>query len=165
MRTSEAGLLLGLCAYSDTVLWKRIPARHVFCRTLQIVSCEGGELYFFCFKCFSKMGQQMLERKKEREGERWRRRRKKNSQGKLFALQCGPRGKWEREKKSGRDRGKRRCLLCMFWSFFFLTQHFLGQRTLWPLASALLKIQYLSVFSFKHFLQCLPSDLMLQTLF
>lgn len=162
MRTSEAGLLLGLCAYSDSVLWKRIPAQHVFCRTLQIVSCEGGELYLFCFKCFSKMGQQMLERKRER----WRRRKKKkkNSQGKLFTLQCGPRGKLEREEEWERSREETLPLLYVL-VFFFLTQHFLGQRTLWPLSSALLKIQYLSVFSFKNFLQCLPSDLMLQTLF
>lgn len=56
----------------------------------------------------------MLERK--REGERWR--RKKNSQGKLFALQCGLRGKLEREEEWERSREETLPLLYVLVFFF-----------------------------------------------
>lgn len=117
----------------------------------------------FCFKCFSKMGQQMLERKKEGEVEEEEEEEEKQPRQTVYSAVWAERKARERRrvgKIEGRDAASTVC-----FGLFFLTQHFLGQRTLWPLSSALLKIQYLSVFSFKNFLQCLPSDLMLQTLF
>lgn len=105
----------------------------------------------------------MLERKKEREVEEEEEEEEKQPRQTVYSAVWAERKARERRRVGeieGRDAAS-----TVFWSFFFLTQHFLGQRTLWPLSSALLKIQYLSVFSFKNFLLCLPSDLMLQTLF
>ena len=97
---------LNICSLSkpasDPSFSKPFLAPNITRRTLQIISCKGVELYFLCFECFSKMGQQMLERGKKERKRRRTRKKKKNSQGKLFALQCGLRG----ERKSGREGSK-----------------------------------------------------------